>query len=225
VTSILTNFFDPTVYQRSKTLLWIGIVNLGRLAGVAFAVALLLGIVFAVLRNSRWPAIRQTQIWFVDVVRSLPPLVSLVVVFYLTPPIHGFSLNTYQAAVLTFGIIQGAYIGEIYRGGLLAVSRGQHEAAMALGLTNFETNLYVVAPQVFRVIIPPLTSQATQLVRDSSLTFFIGYQEVVTQAKLAVTAFSNSTPYTMAIGIYALLLVSLQIVSTRLERRRAAAHG
>jgi His/Glu/Gln/Arg/opine family amino acid ABC transporter permease subunit len=220
--AILANFFAPSVYQRSKTLLWIGIVNLARLAAVAFAVALVLGIVFAALRNSRWAAIRHAQIWFIDVVRSLPPLVSLVVVFYLTPPIHGFSLSAYQAAVLTFGIIQGAYIGEIYRGGLLAVSRGQHEAAMALGLTNLQTNVYVVAPQVFRVIIPPLTSQATQLVRDSSLTFFIGYQEVVTQAKLAVTAYSNSTPYTMAIAIYALLLVSLQVVSTQLERRRAS---
>jgi His/Glu/Gln/Arg/opine family amino acid ABC transporter permease subunit len=225
MTPILANFFDPAVFHRSQTLLWIGIVNLARLAGVAFAVALLLGVVFAALRNSRWTAIRQTQIWFVDVVRSLPPLVSLIVVFYLTPPIHGFTLNTYQAAVLTFGIIQGAYIGEIYRGGLLAVSKGQHEAAMALGLTNLETNVYVVVPQVFRVIIPPLTSQATQLVRDSSLTFFIGYQEVVTQAKLAVTAYSNSTPYTMAIGIYGLLLISLQVVSTQLERRRTAAHG
>jgi His/Glu/Gln/Arg/opine family amino acid ABC transporter permease subunit len=210
------------VFRRSTTLLWIGIGNLVRLAVVAFLLALILGIVFAAVRNSRFAALRRAEIGFVDVVRSLPPLVSLVIVFYLTPPVHGFSLNTYQAALLTFGIIQGAYVGEIYRGGLLAVSKGQHEAATALGLTGVQTGLYIVAPQVFRVIIPPLTSQATQLVRDSSLTFFIGYQEVVTQAKLAVTANSNSTPYTMAIGIYAALLVSLQLASTYLERRKGS---
>ena len=221
MTAILENFFDPTVFRRSTTLLWIGVGNLLRLALVAFLLALVLGIVLAAMRNSRIPALQQAQIWFVDVVRALPPLVSLVIVFYLTPPVYGFSLSTYQAAVLTFGIVQGAYVGEIYRGGLLAVSRGQHEAATALGMTALQTGLYVVAPQVLRVIIPPLTSQATQLVRDSSLTFFIGYQEVVTQAKLAVTANSNSTPYTMAIGIYAVLLVSLQLLSTTLERRQA----
>jgi His/Glu/Gln/Arg/opine family amino acid ABC transporter permease subunit len=221
VTAILENFFDPTVFRRSTTLLWIGIGNLLRLALVAFLLALVLGIVLAAIRNSRIPALQQAQIWFVDVVRALPPLVSLVIVFYLTPPVYGFSLSTYQAAILTFGIVQGAYVGEIYRGGLLAVSRGQHEAATALGMTALQTGLYVVTPQVLRVIIPPLTSQATQLVRDSSLTFFIGYQEVVTQAKLAVTANSNSTPYTMAIGIYAVLLVSLQLLSTTLERRQA----
>lgn len=221
MTAILENFFDRTVFRRSTTLLWIGIGNLLRLALVAFLLALVLGIVLAATRNSRVAVLQRAQIWFVDVVRALPPLVSLVIVFYLTPPIYGFSLSTYQAAVLTFGLVQGAYVGEIYRGGLLAVSRGQHEAATALGMTALQTGLYVVAPQVFRVIIPPLTSQATQLVRDSSLTFFIGYQEVVTQAKLAVTANSNSTPYTMAIGIYAVLLVSLQLLSTALERRRA----
>jgi His/Glu/Gln/Arg/opine family amino acid ABC transporter permease subunit len=221
MTAILENFFDPAVFRRSTTLLGIGIGNLLRLALVAFFLALVLGILFAAMRTSRIAALQRGQIWFVDVVRALPPLVSLVIVFYLTPPVYGFSLSTFQAAVLTFGIVQGAYIGEIYRGGLLAVSHGQHEAATALGMTALQTGLYVVAPQVFRVIIPPLTSQATQLVRDSSLTFFIGYQEVVTQAKLAVTANSNSTPYTMAIGIYAVLLVSLQLMSTGLERRRA----
>ncbi len=223
MTAILENFFDPAVFQRSTTLLWIGVGNLLRLALVAFLLALVLGIVLVAMRNSRIPALQQTQIWFVDVVRALPPLVSLVIVFYLTPPVYGFSLSTYQAAVLTFGLVQGAYVGEIYRGGLLAVSRGQHDAATALGMTVVQTGFYVVAPQVFRVIIPPLTSQATQLVRDSSLAFFIGYQEVVTQAKLAVTANSNSTPYTMAIGIYAVLLVSLQLLSTALEGRRARA--
>jgi His/Glu/Gln/Arg/opine family amino acid ABC transporter permease subunit len=216
--AILANFFDPTVAQRSATLLWIGVINLIRLDAVAFLLALLLGIAFAMMRNSQLAGLRQAEIWFADTVRSLPPLVSLVVVFYLTPPVYGISLNAYQAAVLTFGIIQGAYIGEIYHGGLLGVSGGQRQAALALGLTGVQTSLYVVAPQVFRIIIPPLTNQATQLVRDSSLAYFIGYQEVVTQAKLAVSASSNSTPYTMAVAIYLLLLTSLQLLSTHLER-------
>jgi polar amino acid transport system permease protein len=158
----------------------------------------------------------------VDLARALPPLVSLVIVFYLMPPINGFALDTFSAAVLTFGIVQGAYVSEIYRGGLLAVPRGQYEASAALGLSAASSARFVIGPQVLRVIIPPLTSQLTQLVRDSSLAFFIGYEEVISRAKQAVTLTSNSTPYTMAVVIYAVLLISMQLISTSLERRRFA---
>lgn len=218
--AIADNFLNGEVFRRSQTLLALGTVNLLRLVVVSFVVALVLGAVFAALRTSPYGRVRAVQAWFIDIVRALPPLVSLVIVFYLVPPIGGVSLGNFETAVLTFGVIQGAYISEIYRGGLLAVSRGQHDAATALGMTALQGTRFVIAPQVIRVIIPPLTSQATQLVRDSSLSFFIGYEEVITRAKQAVTANSNSTPYTMAVGIYAVLLVSMQLLSSYLERRR-----
>jgi His/Glu/Gln/Arg/opine family amino acid ABC transporter permease subunit len=223
MSAILENFFNAGVFARSTTLIAIGIVNLLYLFLASFVLAIVVGVILAAIRGSRFRLLQTVVVWIVDVARSLPPLVSLVIVFYLVPPINGFSLTNLQAAVLTFGLIQGAYMSEIFRGGLAAVSPGQHLAATALGMTGFQTARYVIAPQVFRTIIPPLTSQATQLVRDSSLAFFIGYQEVVTMAKLAVTANSNSTPYTMAIVFYALLLVSMQLLSTNLERRRARA--
>src|SRR5688572_14468331 len=109
--------------------MWLGTLNLLRLVAVSFVVALALGVVFAALRSSRWRTVRNAQIWLIDIVRALPPLVSLVIVFYLVPPIQGISLGNFETAVLTFGVVQGAYIAEIYRGGLLAVSRGQYDAA------------------------------------------------------------------------------------------------
>ena len=219
--AIAENFFNLTVFQKSVTLLTIGIVNLLWLFSASFIAALVVGVVLAGLGSSRFGLIRSLVTWFVDVVRSLPPLVSLVVVFYLVPPVNGFSLSAFQAAVLTFGVIQGAYMSEIFRGGLHAVSPGQHLAATALGMSGSQTARFVVAPQVFQYMLPPMTSQATQLVRDSSLAFFIGYAEVVTMAKLAVTSNSNSTPYTMAIAFYAVLLISMQLLSSWMERRRA----
>jgi polar amino acid transport system permease protein len=219
---IVDNFFNAQAFAASTTLLWLGTVNLLRLVFVSFLVASVLGIVFASMRGSRFAPLRAAHVWLVDISRAMPPLVSLVIVFYLVPPINGFSLDTFSASVLTFGIVQGAYISEIYRGGLLAVSRGQHEAAASLGLTPVASARFVIAPQVIRIIIPPLTSQFTQLVRDSSLTFFIGYEEVISRAKQAVTNTSNSTPYTAAVVIYAVLLISMQILSTTLERRRFA---
>ena len=218
---IVDNFLNLTVAQKSVTLLTIGIVNLFWLFIASSITALGIGVVLAAVGSSRFRLIRALMTWVVDIVRALPPLVSLVVVFYLVPPINGFSLSAFQAAVLTFGVIQGAYVSEILRGGLTAVSPGQHLASTALGMTGLQTARYVVAPQVFQFMLPPMTSQATQLVRDSSLAFFIGYAEVVTMAKLAVTSNSNSTPYTMAIAFYALLLISMQLLSSWMERRRA----
>src|SRR5262249_44827634 len=90
MTAILENFFDLAVFRRSTTLLWIGVGNLLRLAVAAFLLALVLGILFAAMGNSRLRAAQRTQAWVVDVVRALPPLVSLVIVFYLTPPVYGF---------------------------------------------------------------------------------------------------------------------------------------
>jgi His/Glu/Gln/Arg/opine family amino acid ABC transporter permease subunit len=218
--AIIENFFNAEVFERSRTLMWLGTLNLLRLVAAAFILALIVGAVLASFRASSIRALGAVQIWFVDIARAAPPLVSLVIVFYLVPPINGFSLGNFEAAVLTFGLVQGAYISEIYRGGLAAIPRGQNEAATALGMTTFKSARYVIAPQVIRVVTPPLTSQFTQLVRDSSLTFFIGYEEVITRAKQAVTITSNSTPYTMAVVIYATLLISMQLASTYLERRR-----
>lgn len=218
--AIIENFFNAEVFARSQTLLWLGTLNLLRLIAAAFALALVVGAILAAFRSSQIRALRSMQVWFVDIARAAPPLVSLVIIFYLLPPINGVTLGNFEAAVLTFGLVQGAYISEIYRGGLAAVPRGQHEAATTLGMTTLQSTRYVVAPQVLRIITPPLTSQFTQLVRDSSLTFFIGYEEVITRAKQAVTSTSNSTPYTMAVVIYATLLISMQLISTHLERRR-----
>lgn len=218
--AIVENFFNAEVFQRSLTLMWLGTLSLLRLVVAAFILALVVGAVLAAFRSSSLRSLRTFQAWFVDVARAAPPLVSLVIVFYLIPPINGVSLGNFEAAVLTFGLVQGAYISEIYRGGLAAIPRGQHEAATSLGMSSLTATRYVIVPQVLRVITPPLTSQLTQLVRDSSLTFFVGYEEVITRAKQAVTSTSNSTPYTMAVVIYATLLISMQLISTYLERRR-----
>jgi His/Glu/Gln/Arg/opine family amino acid ABC transporter permease subunit len=219
--AIVDNFLNAEVAKETLTLIWLGIVALMQLVVAAFLLALVVGAGLAALRLSGHRSLALFQIWVVDVARALPPLVTLVVVFYLVPPINGFTLDTFSAAVLTFGIVQGAYISEIYRGGLAAIPRGQTEAATALGMSVTKTARWVIAPQVFGVILPPLTSQFTQLVRDSSLTYFIGYAEVVTRAKQAVSLTSNSTPYTMAVVVYAVLLISMQLLSTSLERRRS----
>ncbi|MGH9187229.1 MAG: ABC transporter permease subunit, partial [Acidimicrobiales bacterium] len=125
--------------------------------------------------------------------------------------------------VVTFSFVEGAYISEILRGGRRAVDVGQTDAASALGMNVYRAARYVVAPQMSRIILPPMTSQFTQLVRDSSLGFFIGYQELVTRAREGVRLTSNPTPYMAAVIVYAVLLIVLQMTSSWLERREYSA--
>ena len=213
-------FLDGEAFQRSRQLLWLGLTASIQLVLAAFAVALLIGLGLYATRRSRFALVRGATVWVVDICRACPPLVALVVVYYLVPPINGYSLSKFLAATLTFGLIQGCYISEIYRGGFDSVDRGQREAAASLGLRPARIGLDVIAPQALRVMIPPLTNQFTQLVRDVSLAFFIGYAELISRARQAVTLTSSPTPYTAVALTYILLLVPLQVLSSALERRR-----
>jgi polar amino acid transport system permease protein len=218
--TLIDNFFNLTAAEDSWRLLLYGLLNLLKLVAVSSVLALIVGAVFLSMRRSHRKWLSGVQIWLIDIVRGIPPLVLLVVVYYLVPPIGPITINTFTAAVATFGVVQGAYVSEILRGGLAAVDRGQYEASAALGLRPRQVVRHVISPQVFRVVIPPMTSQATQLVRDASLTFFIGYEEIVTRSREAVSLTSNSTPYTMALVIYAVLLLTLQYIARRLEAAR-----
>lgn len=213
-------FLDIDALRRSRYLLWLGIKATVDLIVASFAFALVFGLVLYYARRSRHRVARSATIWLVDIARACPPLVTLVVVYYLIPPINGYAMSNFQAATLTFGVIQGCYISEIYRGGFGAVGRGQREAAASLGMRSVQTGVFVAAPQAMRVMLPPLTSQFTQLVRDVSLAFFIGYPELISRARQAVTLTSSPTPYTAVAVFFIILLVPLQLLSSALERRR-----
>lgn len=219
MTEILENFFDFEVLNRSWNLLRIGLINTGKLVALAFFIAVSLGLLVAYGRTHSRSAVRRATIVAIDVVRSLPPLVTLMLVTFLFPAAAGFSISSFHSAVITFGLIHAAYIGEIYRGGIVAIEKGQIEAARAIGLSPWQAARRVLIPQVMRVIVPPLTNEATFVVRNSSLALFIGYPELLMQAKQAVTLTASPTPITAAAVIYAAMLLLMQGVSTFLERR------
>lgn len=215
---LIDNFLNVEVFFDSLTLLWLGFLFTLKLVAGAFILALILGLPVVYFRTRRSRIVRNATIFYLDVSRAIPPLVSLVLAYYALPAMIGLSMTTLQAAIITFGLIQAAYVGEIYRGGIIAIDRGQIDAATAFGLSDFQAARLVLIPQIARVVIPPLTSQATQVVRDSSLAFFIGYAELLTRAREAQNLFSNSTPILAAAGMYCILMLLMQALSYRLER-------
>jgi His/Glu/Gln/Arg/opine family amino acid ABC transporter permease subunit len=216
---LVRNFFNLEQLQRSLLVLSEGAVNTIKLGVFALTLALAVGLVVAALNLSPWPKVRWLTEWYIDIMRAMPLLVAMVMAFYLLPPLTGFTVDPFLAAVIAFGLMHGAYFAEVYRGGWLAIDRGQMDAARSLGFRSATAVRLIIVPQVLRIIGPPMTSQMTLLMRDLPLAFIIGYFEILNSAKAAQVFTSNSTPLVAVVVFYAVWLLAFQAIAGRLERR------
>jgi general L-amino acid transport system permease protein len=154
--------------------------------GLAFGFPL--GIVVALGRRSKLPAIRSLCMLYVELIRGVP-LISLLfmasVMFPLFMP-DGFNIDKLLRAQIAIVLYAGAYLAEVIRGGLQAVPRGQHEAADALGLSYWQKNRMIILPQAIRHVIPPLVNTFIAFFKDTSLVLIIGIFDLLTTAKTAI---------------------------------------
>jgi general L-amino acid transport system permease protein len=189
--------------------------------GLAFGFPL--GIVVALGRRSRLPAIRSLCVLYVELVRGVP-LVSLLfmssVMFPLFLP-DGFNIDKLLRAQVAFVLYAGAYLAEVIRGGLQAIPSGQHDAADALGLSYWRKNALVILPQAIRHVIPPLVNTFLAFFKDTSLVLIIGIFDLLTTAKTAIVdpawqSFSVEV-YLFVALIYFVFSFAMSRYSRRLE--------
>ncbi len=189
-----------------------GVVLTTELTIIGAVVGVSLGTLGAWARASRAPVISQIVGIYVELIRNTPFLVQLFFIFFGLPAL-GVKLSEFQAAVLAMIVNLGAYSTEIIRAGILAIPKGQIEAAAALGLKDSTTLRLVVIPQAMRLIIPPLTSQILNLTKNSSLAVAIAYPDLV--AVFAGTVLNQTgqaievISLTMAVYLTLSLLTSL----------------
>jgi general L-amino acid transport system permease protein len=154
--------------------------------GLAFGFPL--GIVVALGRRSKLPAIRSLCVLYVELIRGVP-LISLLfmasVMFPLFMP-DGVNIDKLLRAQIAFVLFAGAYLAEVIRGGLQAVTRGQHDAADALGLSYWKKNGLIILPQAIRHVIPPLVNTFIAFFKDTSLVLIIGIFDLLTTAKTSI---------------------------------------
>ena len=195
--------------------------------GLAFGFPL--GIVVALGRRSKLPAIRSLCVLYVELVRGVP-LVSLLfmssVMFPLFLP-DGFNIDKLLRAQVAFVLYAGAYLAEVIRGGLQAVPSGQHEAADALGLSYWRKNGLVILPQAIRHVIPPLVNTFLAFFKDTSLVLIIGIFDLLTTAKTAIVdpawqSFSVEV-YLFVALIYFVFSFAMSRYSRRLETEAKSA--
>lgn len=182
---------------------------------VGFALALLLGLAWAVARRSRRLLLARPAGWAVEFLRSTPLLVQLYFLFYLLPQ-AGISLSPLVTGVLALGLHYSAYAAEIYRAGIEGVPRGQWEAALALDLTRGQTFRRVILPQALPPIVPALGNRLVALFKETPLLATVTVLEMLGRAKLiGAETFRYLEPLTL-VGLIFLLL---SLASARLVRR------
>jgi polar amino acid transport system permease protein len=169
---------DWGILWTNRFLLAQGAATTVALAVLAAVFGTLIGLLVALARVARVPLLAQYAQGYTEIFRGSPLLLQLFWIWFGLPLI-GVPINGFAAAVIGLSLNAGAFCAEIFRGGILAVPRGQSEAALASGMTYLQTMRYVVLPQIVRSSLPPLIGQQISLVKDTSLASLISFQELI----------------------------------------------
>jgi His/Glu/Gln/Arg/opine family amino acid ABC transporter permease subunit len=186
---------------------------------------LVLGLVIALMRLGRAPPVQALAAGYVELFRGTPLLVQILFIYFVLPQI-GIRLPQLAAGMLALSLNSAAYIAEIFRAGIESIDAGQREAALALGLTERQGMRWVVLPQAFRRVIPPLTNEVIALLKDSSLVSVMGLAELTRTGQELASRFANPLSVWPAVALFYLAMtLPLTRLSRMLERRTATRSG
>ncbi|NKL21262.1 amino acid ABC transporter permease [Rhizobium leguminosarum] len=185
----------------------------------AFAVALVFGVLAAIARVSRNVVLKAIAVSYIELARSIPGLVVLFLIYFGLVPL-GIAMEAITAAIIGLGVTAGGYLAEIFRAGIEATHRGQREAGMAVGMTPAKIYRYVILPQAFRIVLPPLVNMLINVLKESSLASLISAPEIMLQAKdISSTDFLPLHVLILAGAIYLAMALPMSFIASRLEAR------
>ena len=196
------------------------------IAFIALAISFPLGIALALARTSSMPIFRQLATGFIEIVRGIP-LITVLIFFSIMVPLflpRGMHLGEVAAVAIGYVLFSSAYLAENVRGGLQSITRGQHEAAEAVGMTTAQKTVFIVLPQALRVSIPPLVGHCIGVFKETSLLAIIGVFDVLYIGRIVIpgqTEFMGSTRENVLFVsvIYWIFAYQMSKASQRLERR------
>jgi polar amino acid transport system permease protein len=192
---------------------------------VAFIGGALGGLVVALARVSDARGIRAGATAFVRLFQGTPLLLQLFLVFF-GAPVLGVDLNPWLAASIALILNTSAFLGEIWRGCIEAVPRGQWEASQALGLDYTSRMRDVILPQAWRIAVPPTVGYLVQVIKGTSLAAIIGFAEITRAGQIVNNAtFEPLYVFSLVAGLYFVLCWPLSLLAGRLERRQARAYA
>ncbi len=229
------------IYPQILSTLLKGLLITIRVTLIGYALASILGLIFALMGLSRFLVVRQIARFYIEIIRGIPMMVLLFFIAFVGAPamvsfwnvvtgplqsmgligpmqIRDFSLE--WRAIIALMIGYSAFLAEIFRAGIQSVEIGQVEAAKALGLSNWQRFRLVVWPQAFRTIMPPYSNDFIAMVKDSSLVSVLGVADITQAAKIYYSSsFRYLETLSMAAYIYLILTIGLSLLLRQLERR------
>lgn len=226
--SIQRNFFRPDIAaDMFPQVLTRFALNTLLYTLAAFVFGLVLALALALMRLSPVGPYRWIASAYVELFRSIPALVTILIINFGIPIAFGFRIpgGLFGIAAVGLGLVAAAYMAETIRAGIEAVPNGQSEAARSLGMRPGQAMFSIVLPQAFRIIIPPLTNEFVLLIKDTSLLFVVGTtpltRELTKYSRDVVTERRNATPFIVAAFIYLVITLPLTFLVRRLEKRGA----
>jgi polar amino acid transport system permease protein len=214
------SFFNLEVARQYLPAILDGMLVTVALAAVIILSGVALGLLLAVLRTFGLRLVNVPIIIFADVMRALPPLVLIILLFFALP-LAGVSLGAFACTWLALTLVLAAFSEEIFWAGILAVAKGQWEASRSTGLSRLQTLRSVVLPQAVRMTVPPLTNRIISTTKGTALGSVVALSEILNQASSSASLAGNATPLTMGALAYLALFLPVVIFGRWVETRFA----
>jgi polar amino acid transport system permease protein len=205
---------------RSLPLLLEGAAITVEITALSVFLGLLIGCLVGIARISVIKPLRTLASFYIDFIRGTPLLVQIFLVYFALPTIIGSRVDPFFAAISACSINSGAYIAEIFRAGIQSIDKGQMEAGRSLGMNWVQTMRYVIMPQAFKRIIPPLGNEFIAMLKDSSLVSVIGFEELTRRGQLIIARTYASFEIWLAVAfVYLIMTFAVARFTAYLERR------
>ena len=184
------------------------------------ATGLVLGLALAVLRIQHVKLVNAFIIAFADIFRALPPLVVIILLFFAFPYIE-LSMSAFTATWLALSLVLAAFTEEIFWAGMLAIPKGQWEAARSTGMGSWGTLVHVILPQAVRMTVPPLTNRTIAITKGTALGSVVALHELLNVSSSASSEAGNATPLVMGAVAYLILFIPFVVLGRWVETRFA----
>ena len=212
--------FDLSLVTDSLPLLLQGALVTLEITALAVGLGLVFGLVAALAQLSKFAPLRLIAKVYVDFIRGTPLLVQIFIIYFALPVVIGHRIDPFFAAVAACSINSGAYVAEIFRAGIQSIDIGQMRAALSLGMNWTMTMRYIILPQAFKRIIPPLGNEFIAMLKDSSLVSVIGFEELTRSGQLIIAETYGSLEIWSAVAIiYLVMTLTITRIVSVLEKK------
>lgn len=191
-----------------------------KFVSMSILVGFILGTILALCKITKLPILKGLADVYTSIFRGTPLILQLMIFYFAVPQLTGYDTSPFLSAILAFGLNSAAYVSEIIRAGILAIDKGQTEAAEALGVPYKAMMINIILPQAFKNILPALMNEFITLTKESAIVSVIGYLDIMRRAQIVgADTYRNFEPLLIAGFIYWIMVYILTQLGKLVERR------